>query len=293
MRFGEYKDALILIERYPLFGVGFTGTPDLDIYLGVSMLYLIIAENMGIIGLALFAAVCTLARRVVSSRHLAEGGYVRCTIGCPRIPLNELGLPEKGTFMLQRSGWLVVSALMAGMLAVLFAWGEPYPAAADSIVAPLAGSRATIRVSAAVTGSLYLPAITGAQTMLYLPMLIGNATAPVGAEEGGSLTAIIGALATTIDIPPGAIGEDATLVVQLAALPPQAGSPLMVGDALDIQLRTDSDSTITSFLQPFTLTVAYGAADLAGVNESLLALHYWNTTASQWQPIATTVDAGS
>ncbi|HRW48947.1 MAG TPA: O-antigen ligase family protein [Caldilinea sp.] len=57
MRFGEYKDALILIERYPLFGVGFTGTPDLDIYLGVSMLYLIIAENMGVIGLVMFAAV--------------------------------------------------------------------------------------------------------------------------------------------------------------------------------------------------------------------------------------------
>lgn len=57
MRFGEYKDALILIERYPLFGVGFTGTPDMDIYLGVSMLYLIIAENMGVIGLGMFVAV--------------------------------------------------------------------------------------------------------------------------------------------------------------------------------------------------------------------------------------------
>jgi len=57
MRFGEYKDALVLIERYPLFGVGFTGTPDMDIYLGVSMLYLIIAENMGVIGLAMFVAV--------------------------------------------------------------------------------------------------------------------------------------------------------------------------------------------------------------------------------------------
>ena len=57
MRFGEYKDALILIERYPLFGVGFTGTPDMDIYLGVSMLYLIIAENMGLIGLAIFLGV--------------------------------------------------------------------------------------------------------------------------------------------------------------------------------------------------------------------------------------------
>lgn len=57
MRFGEYKDALILIERYPLFGVGFTGTPDIDIYLGVSMLYLIIAENMGLIGLGIFLLV--------------------------------------------------------------------------------------------------------------------------------------------------------------------------------------------------------------------------------------------
>ena len=57
MRFGEYKDALILIARYPFFGVGFTGVPDIDIYLGVSMLYLIIAENMGIIGLAIFVAI--------------------------------------------------------------------------------------------------------------------------------------------------------------------------------------------------------------------------------------------
>jgi hypothetical protein len=57
MRFGEYKDAVILVSRYPLFGVGFTGVPDIDLYLGVSMLYLILAENMGLVGLAAFAAV--------------------------------------------------------------------------------------------------------------------------------------------------------------------------------------------------------------------------------------------
>lgn len=56
MRFGEYKDALILIQRYPLFGVGFTGVPDIDLYLGVSMLYLIIAQNMGIVGVVIFVA---------------------------------------------------------------------------------------------------------------------------------------------------------------------------------------------------------------------------------------------
>ena len=59
MRFGEYKDALILIGRYPLFGVGFSGVPDIDIYLGVSMFYLTVAENMGIIGLLTFLAVMT------------------------------------------------------------------------------------------------------------------------------------------------------------------------------------------------------------------------------------------
>jgi O-antigen ligase len=57
MRFGEYKDALILIGRYPVLGVGFSGTPDIDLYLGVSDLYLLIAEEMGIVGLIIFLAV--------------------------------------------------------------------------------------------------------------------------------------------------------------------------------------------------------------------------------------------
>jgi O-antigen ligase len=57
MRFGEYKDAFILIQRYPLFGVGFAGTPDIDIYLGVSSMYLLMAEQMGVAGLVAFAAV--------------------------------------------------------------------------------------------------------------------------------------------------------------------------------------------------------------------------------------------
>jgi O-antigen ligase len=57
MRFGEYKDALILIQRYPWLGVGFAGAPEIDIYLGVSSAYLLIAEQMGLVGLAMFLAV--------------------------------------------------------------------------------------------------------------------------------------------------------------------------------------------------------------------------------------------
>ena len=57
MRLGEYKDALILIQRYPWLGVGFSGSPDIDTYLGVSTVYLLIAEQMGLVGLASFLVV--------------------------------------------------------------------------------------------------------------------------------------------------------------------------------------------------------------------------------------------
>jgi hypothetical protein len=54
MRIGEYRDALTLIQRYPLLGVGFAGTPDVDIYLGVSSAYFLLAQEMGLIGLGAF-----------------------------------------------------------------------------------------------------------------------------------------------------------------------------------------------------------------------------------------------
>jgi O-antigen ligase len=57
MRLGEFKDAVTLIGRYPWFGVGFSGSPDSDLYVGVSNLYLLIAEEMGLLGVASFLVV--------------------------------------------------------------------------------------------------------------------------------------------------------------------------------------------------------------------------------------------
>lgn len=54
MRFGEYRDALALIRRYPVFGVGFAGSPDIDLYLGVAMIYLTIGQQMVLLGLGTF-----------------------------------------------------------------------------------------------------------------------------------------------------------------------------------------------------------------------------------------------
>jgi O-antigen ligase len=57
MRLGEYKDALLLIRRHPWIGVGFVGTPEGSLYIGVSNVYLLMAEEMGVIGLGVFLAI--------------------------------------------------------------------------------------------------------------------------------------------------------------------------------------------------------------------------------------------
>jgi hypothetical protein len=57
MRFGEYKDAFELISRYPLTGVGFFGTPDIDVYIGVSSVYLLLAQQVGLMGAGLYVLV--------------------------------------------------------------------------------------------------------------------------------------------------------------------------------------------------------------------------------------------
>jgi polysaccharide biosynthesis protein PslJ len=65
MRLGEYKDALILIGRHPWIGVGFVATPEASLYIGVSNVYLLMAEEMGLIGLAVFLLILALYFREV------------------------------------------------------------------------------------------------------------------------------------------------------------------------------------------------------------------------------------
>jgi hypothetical protein len=75
MRFGEYKDAFNLISRYPLTGVGFFGSPDIDLYLGVSSVYLLLAQQMGLIGAILYGLVglTYLAAILVTLRRVPKG----------------------------------------------------------------------------------------------------------------------------------------------------------------------------------------------------------------------------
>ncbi len=90
MRLGEYKDAFILISRYPVLGVGFAGAPEIDIYLGVSSAYLLIAEQMGLVGLAAFLlAIGTVLVWAFRQRHVI---YAAGDSGDTGLPAQWLGL---------------------------------------------------------------------------------------------------------------------------------------------------------------------------------------------------------
>ena len=54
MRLEEYRTALAIIREYPLFGVGFGDAPTIALWTGVSSIYLMVAERMGLLGLAAF-----------------------------------------------------------------------------------------------------------------------------------------------------------------------------------------------------------------------------------------------
>jgi len=54
-RVGEYSNAWTLIQRYPVLGIGFGSSPDIDVTAGVSSVYLLVAEQTGLLGLAFYA----------------------------------------------------------------------------------------------------------------------------------------------------------------------------------------------------------------------------------------------
>jgi hypothetical protein len=58
-RVGEYANALTLLQRYPLLGIGFGASPDIDVTAGVSSVYLLVAEQTGLLGLAIYVIALT------------------------------------------------------------------------------------------------------------------------------------------------------------------------------------------------------------------------------------------
>jgi hypothetical protein len=70
-RVGEYANALTLLTRYPVLGIGFGASPDIDVTAGVSSVYLLVGEQTGMLGLIVFA-LALFATWVIGVSHLTR-----------------------------------------------------------------------------------------------------------------------------------------------------------------------------------------------------------------------------
>jgi polysaccharide biosynthesis protein PslJ len=104
MRLAEYSNALDIIGRYPVFGVGFGTAGELDLTTGVSSLYLTIAERTGLPGLVIYAL--TL--------------IIFFTIAVPAITESRRRAPPSGAEDEDESAWSALdSALLGGTAGIL------------------------------------------------------------------------------------------------------------------------------------------------------------------------------
>jgi O-antigen ligase len=97
MRLTEYQNAWDIIRRYPFLGIGFGAAPELELYRGVSNLYLMIAEQSGLLGLSAF---------LVAAAHL-----LLPAIQIARLPVD---LPEHGVLL------SLTAALVGGFTGGMF-----------------------------------------------------------------------------------------------------------------------------------------------------------------------------
>lgn len=121
MRLGEYKDALRLISQYPVFGVGFGSAPSLDLYVGSSSIYLLMASQTGLVGTSIFlVAMAVLLRQSHDVLVRRPGGPVEPVLrGATAGLLGALaaGLFDHYFFNLQFPHAIALFWLFCGMVA--------------------------------------------------------------------------------------------------------------------------------------------------------------------------------
>jgi len=74
MRLEEYRTALAILREYPAFGVGFGQAPTVELWTGVSSIYLLVAERMGLLGLGTFLLV-VIGILGIGWRALRQAGW--------------------------------------------------------------------------------------------------------------------------------------------------------------------------------------------------------------------------
>jgi hypothetical protein len=94
----------------------------------------------------------------------------------------------------------------------------------------------------------------------------------------------------TLKFPPEAVAEPVTVTLSLTAtLRPASGHSFM-GCAISLNAHSASGSAVTTFSQPYTITVEYEDEDVALVHEETLGLFQWDQVMGLWTDLESALD---
>lgn len=156
---------------------------------------------------------------------------------------------------------------------------------------------ATPTVTATQTSTPVPPTATPTTTAIQTSTPIPPTATPTGVvivpTAASTVTTNLGPIETALTFPPGAVEEAVVVMVAPAVTPPATGSFQLLGQVFTIDATASDGSPMTQFAKPFTLTVTYTDAEVQGIDEQRLTLHYWHEGQQAWIAIPTTVDAAN
>lgn len=157
-------------------------------------------------------------------------------------------------------------------------------------LAPIAHTRTPLILRDNVVG--LVPAVLGAHSFQQVFLAGSRADSWIDLSPGVSRTLVYtdaGGTSTRIAVPPGAVTGTTVMVYTSLVSPTHSISPMFGFANHAFALEAYVGGVLQAglvFSQPITVTIHYSDADIVEVDESTLALYYWNS--SQWADAATT-----
>ncbi len=124
LRLDEYRNALQIIQEHPWFGVGFGEAPSLELQTGVSSIYLTVAEQAGLVGLAAFVLIiCVILWRtaidVINGEDEAAAD-LQLTLAAAFVGVLTVGLVDHYYFNITFPHMVATFWLLAGTLVAIY-----------------------------------------------------------------------------------------------------------------------------------------------------------------------------
>jgi hypothetical protein len=101
------------------------------------------------------------------------------------------------------------------------------------------------------------------------------------------MTTLMG-MTSSLLFPPGTVSEPITVTTGITTSLPTLPGAAQVGPTFFIAAQDFQGNPVTRFTEPFTMTIRYNYADVAGIDERRLQLYAWDEQTGQWTGVSTT-----